>query len=158
MTAAKDIFQWCDDSLPIAGIILRTVVCQDYPGPVPDFARDDCLLFPLADCVLIFDLPNVGVVFQKTVNMISSPELPLFCSASRRVQFSCNQLRGLNLDEALKYPSDNFCFFLFNYKPFIVDNISKWNVDTKLEVLILTLGCGGKTEKIWLLPSDAGVQ
>ena len=112
MTAPEDTFQRGDDSLPVAGIILRTVVFQDFPGPVPDLAGDNRLLFTLADGVFILDLADVGVVVQNAVNVVPPPELPLTGPEARRVQFSGDQFRSLNLNEPLEDAADNFCILL----------------------------------------------
>ena len=67
MTTSENAFQRGDDPLPVAGVILLTVVFQDFPGPVPDLAGDNRLLFPLAYGVLVLDFADIGVVVQKTV-------------------------------------------------------------------------------------------
>lgn len=77
MTASENALQRGDDSLPVARIILRTVVFQIFPGPVPYLTGDDRLLFPLADGVFVLDFADVGMVVQEAVNVIPPPELSL---------------------------------------------------------------------------------
>ena len=128
MSAPQNSFQGRDYPLTVARVFFFSVAFLDFLRSVPNLSGDYGLLFPLADGVFVFDFADVGMVVQNAVNVVAPPWLALPRPVSGRVEFSGNQLWGLDFDEPLKNGADYFCLIRTNDQPLVFNDIPEWNI------------------------------
>ena len=97
---------------------------KDFLRSIPNFGRNNPVLFTFADFFLVFHLPVVGMIIQNSVNMCGIPDLSLFCPFASDIQFMSNQLGGLSFNKPLKDVPDCLGIFFVDDKLFIFHSVS----------------------------------